>query len=184
MPKSPWILIAFTFFREAKPTLPIELFCIIISWFYSDIHWDNSHYVGIIESASLSTWLRNSNHRNSVTYLESPLPKKKKKKSTKKTNQTKQKTTSTLKGNWTNSIRRLKKVNGNISLAKLSKYQISGMNLPQALITVAFPLRPLHLGWNERQFLLQEELSFYENDTSAQNSIVFIATITNGDKIK
>lgn len=50
--------------------------------------------------------------------------------------------------------------------------------------SVAFPLRHSHLGWNVRQFLLQEELSFYDNYTSAQNSFVFIATIAYGDKIK
>lgn len=41
----PWILIAFRFLWEAKTTLSIKLFCIIISWLDSDTHWDNSHCI-------------------------------------------------------------------------------------------------------------------------------------------
>lgn len=45
MPTFPWILIAFRFLWEAKTTLSIKLFCIIISWLDPDMHWDNSHCI-------------------------------------------------------------------------------------------------------------------------------------------
>lgn len=133
MPKSPWILIAFRFLWEAKPTLAIELFCIIISWLDPDTHnsqcvkW-NFWVISIFQHLTKKTQLIEL-----LGYLPSGL-----------------KNNKYIKGYRTNYATRLKKINGNISLGELSVYQLAGMNLPQAILsTNSHPIRIpiLRLKW-------------------------------------